>query len=92
MPILYVALLNKRYEIVLQGVYKRGGSNFKTSVTNQSYTSKIQLYGTNQIFLDEKLTLIYRNQDSVTAAIVITKEIDLFECGQFFEAFFVQIE
>ena len=36
--------------------------------------------------------MIYRNQDSITAAIVITKEVDLFECGQFFEAFFVAIE
>ena len=33
MPIHYVALLNRREDVVLQGIYKSGGSNFKTSVT-----------------------------------------------------------
>ena len=40
MPIHYAALLNKRNVVVLQGIYKRGGSNFKTSVIN--YTGQIK--------------------------------------------------
>ena len=75
MPIHYVALLNRREEVVLQGVYKSGGSNFKTSVVK--FTSQIRPHGTKMISLDDKLILVYRNQEAVTAAIVITKEIDL---------------
>ena len=41
MPIHYVALLNRRNEVVLQGVYKKVGNNFKSSVTNPNYTNKI---------------------------------------------------
>ena len=75
MPIHYVALLNRREEVVLQGIYKSGGSNFKTSVVK--FTSQIRQHGTKMISLDDKLILVYRNQEAVTAAIVITKEIDL---------------
>ena len=75
MPIYYAALLNKRDQVVLQGIYKSGGSNFKTSVAN--FTHQIRKPGTKMVALDDKLILVYRNQDSVTAAVVITKEIDL---------------
>ena len=75
MPIHYVALLNRREDVVLQGIYKSGGSNFKTSVTK--FTSQIRQHGTKMISLDDKLILVYRNHEAVTAAIVITKEIDL---------------
>ena len=59
MPIHYVALLNKREQVVLQGTYKHGGSNFKTSVTK--FTGQIRTHGTKMVSLDDKLILVYRN-------------------------------
>ena len=59
MPIHYAALLNKRNVIVLQGIYKKGGSNFKTSVTQ--FSNQVEKYQTHQVMLDDKLILIYRN-------------------------------
>ena len=47
----------------------------------------VQQFRTTQIQLDQTLTIVYRNVGSVTYAIVISKDIDLQECGNFFDAF-----
>ena len=84
MPINYAAVTNSMGVVVIQGTYKRGTS-YKTNV--QQYSKNFQLYATKEIFLDDKLKLVYKNMDQMSLVIVATQNVDLQESGAFLEKF-----
>lgn len=78
MPINYAAVVNASGTVVLQGTYKRGAS-YKANVQQQS--RNFALYATKEIFLDDKLKLVYKNMDQLSIVIVATTNVDLAESG-----------
>lgn len=74
MPINYAAVVNASGNVVLQGTYKRGAS-YKTNVQQQARS--FSLYATKEIYLDDKLKLVYKNMDQLSIAIVATNNVDL---------------
>ena len=89
MPITYAAVVNARGAVVLQGTYKRGAS-YKANV--QQYSKSFSLFATKEIFLDEKLKLVYKNMDQLTLTIITTQNVDLQESGAFLERFYNSIQ
>ena len=90
MPIHYAAILSKNKEVVLQGMYENSQTSFKTQVVQNS--AAIKLYGYSEAGLENKLKILYHNWDTVTAAIVISHEIDRQECQEFLEHFKQMVE
>ena len=84
MPINYAAVTNSMGVVVIQGTYKRGAS-YKANV--QQYSKSFQLYATKEVFLDDKLKLVYKNMDQMSLVIVATQNVDLQESGAFLEKF-----
>ena len=60
-------------------MYERTATNFKTQV--QQNSSRIQRFGYAEAQIEGNLRILYHNWDSVTAAIVISHEVDKQECG-----------
>ena len=84
MPITYASVVNGQNKVVLQGVYKKGQS-YKMDVQRQA--SQFELYKTKELFLDDKLKVVYRNMDNITLCLVTTNDVDLQETGAFLEKF-----
>lgn len=89
MPINYACVTNAGGNVVLQGTYRRGPS-YKSNVQQQ--TRNFQLYAVREIFLDDKLKLVYKNMDQITIVIVATTNVDLQESGAFLDKFFNSIK
>ena len=90
MPIHYASILNARNTLVLQGVYERTQTIFKTQVIQNAY--QIKRFGFSKVPLDQTLYIMFQNWDSITAAIVVSNEVDLQECGEFLDAFKNHVE
>ena len=91
MPIHYAALLNIQNIVVLQGSHHRG-NNYKKHVEQHSSKFK-KPYFIEELQLDDRLNLVYTGtKETVTAALVTTKEVDKQEFIAFFECFFKFIE
>ena len=90
MPIHYACVLNSRNVVVLQGVYEKSGTIFRTQVVQNA--NRIQRYSYTEAALDSNLRILYHNWDTATAAIVISHEVDKQECGQFLENFKNNVE
>ena len=85
MPIHYACILSNNKEVVLQGMYAKSQTNFKTQVVQNS--GVIQQYRYSEAQLPDNLKILYQNWDTVSAAIVISHEIDRQECQEFIEHF-----
>lgn len=85
MPVLYACLVNQRKTVVLEGFYRDSKISYKKNILD--YYSAFELYATKEINLDEKLNLVYKQLDVITICIVTTKNVDLYESGQFLEKF-----
>ena len=84
MPIHYASVLNCRNVIVLQGVYASTQTFFNTQVIQNS--SRITRFGFSEAPLgNSDLKIVYHNWDTVTAAIVVSLEVDRQETGEFLE-------
>ena len=90
MPIYYASLINSRQVVVLQGVYEQTKTVFKSQVIQLS--NKIQAYKTTLAQIDPTLSIVYRNYGTISLAIVVSKDIDLQESGNFIDAFLPFIE
>ena len=60
-------------------MYERTATNFKTQV--QQNSKSIQRFGYAEAQIEGNLRILYHNWDSITAAIVISHEVDKQECG-----------
>lgn len=86
MPIHYACILNARKDVVvLQGVYERTQTIFKSQVMQNSNIIKQYQYTDCQT--ESNLQILYHNWDTVTAAIVYSREVDRQECQEFLEQF-----
>ena len=86
MPIHYACILNNRRDVVvLQGVYNRTQTIFKSQVLQNS--NRIKQYGYADAPTESDLMILYHNWDTVTAAIVYSREVDRQECQEFMEQF-----
>ena len=74
MPIHYACVLNKRNVLVLQGVYEKSQTIFKTQVL--ANTQYIKRFAYSEAPLESNLRIMYHNWDTVTAAIVVSIEVD----------------
>ena len=83
MPIHYGCILNQRNFVVLRGMYSRTETDFKSQV--QQNSNAITRFGFSEAPLQSNLRILYHNWDSVTAAIVVSHEVDKQECGEFLE-------
>ena len=83
MPIHYASILNRYKVVVLQGVYESTQTIFKTQVIQNAHV--ITQFGYNEAPLENNLRIMYHNWDMVTAAIVVSHEVDRQECGKFLE-------
>lgn len=90
MPVHYACVLNARNVIVLQGVYERTQTIFKTQVIQNS--NRIQRFGFAEAPIDATLRILYHNWDTATAAIVVSQEVDKQECSQFLDQFRSHVE
>ena len=90
MPIHYACVLNQRTALVLHGVYKDTETIFKTQVLQNS--NRIKRFSYSEAPLDNNLRIMYHNWDTVTAAIVVSHEVDQQECGEFLEQFKAHLE
>ena len=92
MPIHYASILNQRSFVVLRGMYSRTETDFKSQV--QQNSNMISRFGFSEANLQSNLRILYHNWDSVTAAIVVSHEVDKQECQEFLEQFksFVEIQ
>ena len=90
MPIHYACILNQRNVLVLQGVYSHTQTIFKTQVLQN--TKNIKRFAFSEAHLENNLRIMFNNWDTVTAAIVISHEVDQQECGEFLENFKTYIE
>ena len=61
------------------------GQSYKMDVQRQA--SQFELYKTKELFLDDKLKVVYRNMDNITLCLVTTNDVDLQETGAFLEKF-----
>ena len=59
MPIHYASILNQRNVVVLQGVYAKTQTIFKTHVIQ--YANVITKFATKQVQIDERLSIVYKN-------------------------------
>ena len=83
MPIHYASILSQRNVVVLQGVYATTQTSFKTQVVQ--YAQAIKPFGYGEAALQSNLRVLYHNWGTVTAAIVVSNEIDRQECQEFME-------
>ena len=90
MPIHYACVLNARNTVVLQGVYEKTQTIFKTQVLQ--HANRSQRYGFSEAMLESNLKILYHNWDTATAAIVFSNEVDRQECGAFLEEFRSHVE
>ena len=90
MPIHYASILSQRNEVVLQGMYAQSQTSFKTQVIQNS--GVIQQYRYSEAQLPDNLKILYQNWGTVSAAIVISHEIDRQECQEFIEHFKQMLE
>ena len=74
MPIHYASVINNRNVIVLQGCYEQSQTIFKSQVISNSKI--IKRYGYAEAPIEGNLRILYHNWDMVTAAIVISQEVD----------------
>lgn len=92
MPIVYAAVLNQQKKLVLQGADNSTRTYFKSYVEELAKSCEIPKFQTRQHDLDAEKRIILRNMDTVTAGILITNDILLQECGDFFDNFFEFLE
>ena len=74
MPIHYACILNQRHTLVLQGVYSHTQTIFKTQVLQN--TRSIKKFAFSEAPLENNLRIMFHNWDTVTAAIVVSHEVD----------------
>ena len=74
MPIHYACILSQRNVLVLQGVYSHTQTIFKTQVLQN--TKHIKRFAFSEAHLENNLRIMFNNWDTVTAAIVISHEVD----------------
>ena len=91
MPIHYASILNCRNVIVLQGVYASTQTFFNSQVIQNS--NRIVRFGFSEApLVGSDLRIVYHNWETVTAAIVVSHEVDKQEVGEFLENFKNHIE
>ena len=91
MPIHYACILNCRNVIVLQGVYASTQTFFNSQVIQNS--NRIVRFGFSEAPLaNSDLRIVYHNWETVTAAIVVSHEVDKQEVGEFLENFKNHVE
>ena len=90
MPIHYASILNSRNVVVLEGVDGRTQTKFTTKVVTNA--AAIQRFGYAEVPIEGDMQILYHNWDTVTAAIVASKEVDKQELCAFIEKFKNDVE